>query len=494
MFGAPLIVLALMGQPAEPPRDPAALLEKLGSAAQAEREAVKSLESLGARALPALRTASKSKDPEVRKPALALIQKIEGNLLIQGSLVRLDFQDASLGEIFKSLSKQVGFDVGLAQGSNRAESRRITLREPQPVPLWKAIDRLCEVGKLTYQNQIGLVRAQNASIPRLALVDQPPTSPPQPVYGHGPFRFNLVSLSYQSQVSYTASAGTRPRLRNLAQGLEGAAPKGVNPPVAPVPAQVREPAEPKSERAAITPFRTSQLRVQVQLIPEPRMAVSQASALQLVEALDDLGQSLLPTASPAEGRPAGAMSNFLPISLQGSMANLIVQLHRPETPGKLIKTLRGTVEVAVSAVRPNPLVIPLEKAAGKTFQNEDRHVVVNSIQADPGRRQQVIELTIDDLDELFPPELEFGGGRSPLRKAQVLAPRFGNDPSLMPIQVLTQTRQYVYGQTSLDRNAHRVTLRLNQLPQMEEAKEIRIANPIRATAKVPFEFHDLPMP
>ena len=66
MIGANLIVLALMGQPAEPPRDPAALLEKLGSARNAEREAMKSLEGLGSKALPALRAASRSKDPEVR--------------------------------------------------------------------------------------------------------------------------------------------------------------------------------------------------------------------------------------------------------------------------------------------------------------------------------------------------------------------------------------------------------------------------------------------
>ena len=46
--------------------------------------------------------------------ARALINKIEGNLLIQESLVRLDFKDATLDEIVKSLSKQAGFEVGLA--------------------------------------------------------------------------------------------------------------------------------------------------------------------------------------------------------------------------------------------------------------------------------------------------------------------------------------------------------------------------------------------
>jgi hypothetical protein len=112
MFSATLIVLVLWGQTPDPSPDPAALVEKLGSARYAEREASKSLENLGSKALPALRSSLKSKDPEVRARARAMINKIEGNLLLQESSVRLDFKDASLDQIVKSISKQVGFEVG----------------------------------------------------------------------------------------------------------------------------------------------------------------------------------------------------------------------------------------------------------------------------------------------------------------------------------------------------------------------------------------------
>ena len=173
MYVATLIVLVVLGQTAEPSRDPAALVEKLGSASYAEREATKSLESLGSKALPALRPALKSRDPEIRMRARALINKIEGNLLIQESLVRLDFTDATLDEIVKSLSKQAGFEVGLSPvglapaGPRRTGTnfgtRRVTLRESQPVPFWKAIDRLCEVGQLTRQYQVVDLRGQGAT-------------------------------------------------------------------------------------------------------------------------------------------------------------------------------------------------------------------------------------------------------------------------------------------------------------------------------------------
>ncbi len=180
----------------------------------------------------------------------------------------------------------------------------------------------------------------------------------------------------------------------------------------------------------------------------------------------------------------------------GTTANLNIPLHRPEAPGKLIKTLRGTVEVSVSALRPNPLVIPLEGAAGKTFQNDERRVVVHSIDTDPMRRQVVIELTIDDLDELFPGEpingLGFGG--RPQMMGRGMGPRFGTDPSQWPIQILTSTGQSSFYQTSIDQDSGHVTFRFPQMPQLGEAKEIRISSIVRAGAKIPFEFHDLPMP
>ena len=160
MLSAKLIFLVALGQTPEPNPDAAALVEKLGSASYAEREASKSLENLGSKALPALRSSLKSKDPEVRSRARAMINKIEGNLLLQESSVRLDFKDASLEQIVKSISKQVGFEVGLGGmaprfGETTVGNRTITLSEPRPVPFWKAIDRLCEVGKLTcnYQYQ-----------------------------------------------------------------------------------------------------------------------------------------------------------------------------------------------------------------------------------------------------------------------------------------------------------------------------------------------------
>src|SRR5208337_2754991 len=100
-------------------------------------------------------------------------------------------------------------------------------------------------------------------------------------------------------------------------------------------------------------------------------------------------------------------------------------------------------------------VIPLEGAAGKTFQNDVRRVVVNSIDTDPIRRQNVIELTIEDLDELFPAEPVNGPGLA--GRGGMMGPgfgtRFGGEVTGWPFVVRTSNGQNVFAQASIDRDS-----------------------------------------
>ena len=276
MYVAPLIVLVVLGQTAEPARDAAALVEKLGSASYAEREATKSLESLGSKALPALRPALKSRDPEIRMRARALINKIEGNLLIQESLVRLDFKDATLEEIVKSLSKQAGFEVGLSPvgltpaGTRRPGTnfgtRRVTLLESQPVPFWKAIDRLCEVGQLTRQYQVVDLRGQGVPQPGLVLSNLPDPLT-QPGYNHGPFHINVVSLSYMNYISFNASDRMRAQVRSGVRGADGVAnQQGARPPAEPLPVGAPGPGGAENVNVGGAAARRVQFQVQLQIV------------------------------------------------------------------------------------------------------------------------------------------------------------------------------------------------------------------------------------
>ena len=413
---ATLIVLVVLGQQVEPPIDPAALVEKLGSASYAEREATRSLENLGSKALPALRQSLKSRDPEVRTRARGLINKIEGNLLTQASLVRLDFKDAPLDEVVKSLSKEAGFEVGLNRMGFAPEGRslgvrRVTLVEPQPVPFWNAIDRLCEAGQLTRQYQAVNMPGQVRPQPGVFLAYQPEPLT-RPGYNHGPFHLDVVSLTYTSRILFNAFDRQMPvAMRSMMQRAGGVPnPAGVPPPGEASPAAV--PGSGQTKNARPSPARHVQFMVQLQIVPEPRMAISRTANFQLLEAVDELGQSLLPSARNEERSPV-QMGMIGSSGMVGMVPVLSAQLHRPETPGKLIKKLRGTIEVSVSTARSNPLVISLEGSVGKTFQNDERRVVVDSIDHDPMMRQEVIVLTVDDLNDLFPVEPVNGSGLAP---------------------------------------------------------------------------------
>ncbi|MFI5456753.1 MAG: hypothetical protein ACHRXM_15005 [Isosphaerales bacterium] len=496
MPGAQLLVLVLLGQTADSQLDPTALVEKMGSASYAEREAAKSLESLGGKALPALRSALKSKDAEVRLRARSMINKIEGNLLVQGTPVRLDFKDATLDDIFKSLSKQAGFNISLASRGPMnlgMTKERISLQDSNPVPFWKAIDRVFEAAHLGYQvqqgYQQGMMPGQTGRRPDLVLVPQPDLAS-QPRSDHGAFQVSLTMLSFQSHVSFTASSRMYAQFRGANGASTKVAMKAARSPVEKSRAGAKgSSSRPDAEKAGNDPARTIQFTANLQILPEPRMTMSQAGAVELLEAVDDRGNSLLPTSKGVE-MPFGNMGFAAP----GMFAvNSTVQLHRPETPGGLIKKLRGTVEVSVSARQPDPLVIPLEGAAGKTFQNDALHVIVNAIDLDQAPRQNVIELTIEEIDQLFPEQPGNGMGPGARNMAIAMGGTGGENPQ-SPIQLINTGGQNMFFQLMFDRDSGRLKLRVHQMPQMGEMKEIRVSNIIRARTKIPFEFQDLPMP
>jgi hypothetical protein len=149
------------------------------------------------------------------------------------------------------------------------------------------------------------------------------------------------------------------------------------PPVGPAHTEAVEPGSRNdAERAKAAPVRSSHFNVQLQIVPEPRMTLSQIGPPQLLEAVDDRGNSLRP--SPGNGdTPFGFGGMGFPQG--GLIVTSSIELQRPETPGTLIKNLRGTLDVSVTARQSDPLVIPLAGAAGKTFHNDALHVVVRGL-------------------------------------------------------------------------------------------------------------------
>ncbi len=460
MIGAGLLLVLQLVAQSSASANPQILLEQLGAARYADREAAaRALEKLGREAIPALQNGRDARDMEIRTRAAALLQRIEGSLLTRPTMVRLDFKDDSLADVVQALAQQTGMKLSLfPENLPRWKQERVNLQEAEPLPFWKAVDRLCAAASLQIDLEPRGFPTRNP--PTLVLTDRI-THPVHPISDHGPFRVSLVGLEFQRHVGF---AVVMPRVRaNPGQAERPAAQRDLAPPL------------PK-------PVTSVQCSVQLQLTAEPRLSVSQTGALQILEARDDQGNSM---------RMDSLGSPVLPRNvdyLGGSCSSVVhvrAPLNRPENPGRTIKILRGSVPLRITSRQPDPLVVTLAAATGKAFDSSDLHVQVHEVRFDPNTQQRQIELTV---------RATRSGGLPAADEESVtdLGSRF--DPHQQNIEIL-DTRGHVvpWFQTSVDMESSRITLSMAG-PASAEPKELRYYRLSESTVNVPFSFSDVPMP
>ena len=460
MIGASLVVLVTLGQ--SPTSDPSTLVPLLGAPRYSQREAAAGeLEKFGRRALPALRTARETKDPEVQTRASALIDKIEGSLLTQPTMLRLDFENRPLPEVVKDLGEQAGIKLALLpENSPHWPTRRLTIHEPAPLPFWKAIDRVCEAGRLQYN--LGMNGLPSGREPIFPLFEggMRPTSP---TVDTGPFRVCLVGLHYQRDFNF----------QPVPVG-------GGNMPIPPS-------LPPNGSRAVRPGLATSdQFYAQLQVFGEPRLTLSQNGPLKIVEAVDDKGQAL--TSALDRGPLAQRTSSYFGYAA-GSVVQFQAAMSRPEQPGKTIRKLRGVLPLSVSTRKPNPLVVKLAGSSGRTFRNEELALTLHEVRPVGNSRQTLIELSIRRLSGTS------GGLNSGAAQPEFVVQR--PDTFQQQIEVSdAQGRPIPWYQTNFDAEASKLTLTVT--PQNLEANvgpvELRFYGMARSSTEITFEFNDLPLP
>ena len=119
--------------------------------------------------------------------------------------------------------------------------------------------------------------------------------------------------------------------------------------------------------------------------------LTQNGPLRLLEATDEHGRSLLPDGQ--DGMVTQRVSGYFGMS-NGSTLSLAVPLSHPSQPSKTIKRLRGLVSIMVSTRKPDPLIVPLTDASGKSFQNDAVSLSINEVRTIPNTRQVSIDLSI----------------------------------------------------------------------------------------------------
>ena len=230
------------------------------------------------------------------------------------------------------------------------------------------------------------------------------------------------------------------------------------------------------------PITTEQFTAQVLLTAEPRLSLASRGEIRLIEAVDDRGNSLVPTGR--RGQSVNYTSYFG--APHGPVLESHAQMKRPIDPGETIKKLRGTIPVTVSARRTNPLVVPLEKSIGKTFQNSDVQLTVHSIRTMPDARHTLLEVSIrpNRPDPLAGGDPE--GYSSIFQRAQ---------NQQLQLDVLDSRDQLMsWFQTSPDNENPHIMLTLTSPIQTAPPKQLRYYAVTRNDVDIPFEFSGMPMP
>jgi hypothetical protein len=328
MVGAclvPLITLALALAP-----DAASLVARLGAGTVAEREeSAKQLEAMGREVLPALVAALRSPDAEVRSRVLPVWERIQKGLLVRPSMVRLEGQGRPLHEVVRSIGEQGGFSL---RASQQGPERLFDAREPVTIPFWEAVDRLgLSGGHFDIANPIG------GHFPTLEFGG---FKAGYPSAISGPLRITLNGL--HDHRDRLLIGGPWLRVDEMNQRI-------------PIPRTAKE--------------REARFYIEFGMMIEPRMWFTQEGPARAIEAVDDLGQSLVRRDATRVKADHSVFHNGGGVT-EGRYIQL--DLAMPEKPGRSIVRLRGSIPVAIQIRRPVPdLEIPLSAPPGKTFAHED---------------------------------------------------------------------------------------------------------------------------
>lgn len=149
-------------QPPSAPTNPAVseLIARLGSGDFREREAATAaLHKAGPGAIPALREATKSDDPEVRQRAAGVLFRLQrtadSTALLAPKTVTLAYRDTPLGTAVNDLSTKTGVKIALDPARIADPLRKVTCATGE-VPVWEAIERFCAAAGLEEAHKLEL--------------------------------------------------------------------------------------------------------------------------------------------------------------------------------------------------------------------------------------------------------------------------------------------------------------------------------------------------
>ncbi|SIO57629.1 hypothetical protein SAMN05444166_5449 [Singulisphaera sp. GP187] len=400
--------------------------------------------------------------------------------LTRPTKILLDFRDRPVAEVIKELARRSGKRVVESRSMVKSVAgvsrigvqpdlswleRTVTLESPAPVPFWEGIDRLAEAGRLAYR--VGEFGAMGSSSTGVS-VEGDGTAPSPACYA-GPFRVGLLGVHEYNEVILVQGAWVRfypaTTVGQATAADLSAAPKDGGP-----------------------------CYVELNVAPEPGLICRRTGPLQILEAVDESGRSLLAPAREDARQSfdafAGVGGGFTPV------LRIPIKPRAPEGGGggggrsQSIKTLRGLIPVEIAVLQAEPaLVIPLGAAEGKTFRGGGAEFTVGSDRTDPDGRM--------NLAVTYRLATEY---EATVRESRLAALR------TYQLQIVDARGEPAWHQSSSSGGDGRGTMNfsLEYIPSPQEPEPgvrpklppaaIRYYDLDRAAFQIPFEFHDIPLP
>lgn len=443
--GRTIWVLALVLTAASHAQEPAdRLVSQLGAPRFIDREqAARDLVALGSPALPALRRARQSPDPEIRDRALPLIQRIYFAQAIAPTRVALDFRDRPLQEVLRALEARSGIPIWLDPRAGKAVAARpITLESAHPLPFWEAIDRLVVEARL--RSDLRPVSREGTGGVRPTLVLEEAGDRLAPAVNWGPFRLKLQSLVERRELNLDPAAR----------------PMGDEPP-------------PPSWM----------LSGRLHLLAEPRLSVDRAGAVRLKIATDDQGRSLLPE-TPSPHDAGSDLENLVHRAEFSKNPEMAVPLTFSPSGSRLGRSFRleGVLPVAVVAMSPDATEIPLAGAVGKTFETDDLAITIVAVGPRPEDGRTVLDLAVRSLLPMAE------DGSAPAAASMLVDRQIElRDDRGRALPIFMQRAE-------AEGPALRFRVVVLPTPEGGEPVSLRYRSLLRGVVEVPFRFRDVPLP
>jgi hypothetical protein len=380
---------AALARPGDAPADPAAerfqrLIARLGSEHFREREAAgRELDALGEAALDALRHAARTGDPETRRRAADLVERIQQRLLtariLTPTLVQLDYKDTLLTEAVADLARRTGLSLTLNDPA-RFKGRTITVATGK-VSAWEALEQFCR--KADLHEWDGFLSLNGVRTPTV------PAAPPVPVGGFLPIQGlqGRVVIRGGRTAQATSAPGNHVVLLDgpgdaLPTHHAGAVRVRVLPPGTPFPVAATG----------------DDMLLPLQVSAELRLHCPGALDLRVERAIDDQGQALAATA--ARPAPAGEVQEWVvmangalipgPAAARGGPIG--VRLRRGEKPAKALRELAGVVSAQVRFADTVAVVDGPAASVGKVIPGE--HGITLTLSALERTPRDEIKLTV----------------------------------------------------------------------------------------------------